>query len=93
VDTPPADGATPSRKTSEMPGVATIAREDRGHRFRNILTGDESWFTLQYQHSAKWSVSREELPETARQQIGTENFWLTVIFGVEGLHVADLITS
>jgi hypothetical protein len=34
---------------------------------RNILTGDESWFMLNYHHAVKWSLSREEVPEKVRQ--------------------------
>jgi hypothetical protein len=31
-------------------------------KFHNIPTGDESWFTLEHQHSAKWSVFVEDVP-------------------------------
>jgi histone-lysine N-methyltransferase SETMAR len=60
-------------------------------RFRNILTGDESWFTLEYQHFAKLSVSREDGPSRVRYDIGTEKFMLTVIWGVDGFHFVDLM--
>jgi hypothetical protein len=40
-------------------------------KFRNILTGDESCFMLEHQHAMKWSLSREDLSERVRQQIGT----------------------
>jgi hypothetical protein len=30
------------------------------NKFRNILTGDESWFMLWHQHAVKWSFSRED---------------------------------
>jgi histone-lysine N-methyltransferase SETMAR len=61
-------------------------------QFRTIVTGGESWLTPEYQHSEKWSVHREEAPERARQQIGTKKFILTVILGVGGFHVVELIT-
>jgi hypothetical protein len=41
-------------------------------KFRNILTGNESWFTLEYQHFAKWSVFREDVRSRVRQDIGTK---------------------
>jgi hypothetical protein len=63
------------------------------NKFRTIVTGDESWLTLEYQHSAKWSVHCEEAPERARQQIGTKKFMLTAIWGVGDFHVVDLMTS
>jgi histone-lysine N-methyltransferase SETMAR len=61
--------------------------------FHNIVTGDESWFTLELQQSAKWSTSREDVRQRARQQIGTTKSMLTVIWGVDGFHVVDLMSS
>jgi hypothetical protein len=56
------------------------------------VTGDESQFTLELQESAKWSTSREDVPQRVKQ-IGTRKFMLTVIWGVDGFHVVDLMTS
>jgi hypothetical protein len=61
--------------------------------FANIVTGDESWFTLELQQSAKWSTSREDVPQRVRQQVGTRKVTLTVPWGVGGFHVVDLMTS
>jgi hypothetical protein len=36
------------------------------NKFRNILTGDESWFMLEYQHAVKWSLSLEDVSERVR---------------------------
>jgi hypothetical protein len=62
------------------------------NKFRNILTGDESWVMLEYQHAVKWNLSREDVSERARQQISTK-IMLTVILKVDGFHVVDLMTS
>jgi hypothetical protein len=43
------------------------------NKFRNILTGDESWFMLEYQRAVKWSLSREYASKRGRQQISTKN--------------------
>jgi hypothetical protein len=51
------------------------------NKFRNILAGDEIWFMLEYQHAMKWSLSREEISERVREQIGTKQFMFTVIWG------------
>jgi hypothetical protein len=61
--------------------------------FRNIVTGDESWFTVELQQSPKWNTSREEVPQRVRQQIGTREFMLMAIWGVDGFHVVDLMIS
>jgi hypothetical protein len=48
---------------------------------------------LEYQHAVKWSLSREGVSKRVREQISTKNFMLTVIWGGDGFHVADLMTS
>jgi hypothetical protein len=35
--------------------------------FQNYVTGDENWFTLELQQSAKCSTSREDVPQRVRQ--------------------------
>jgi hypothetical protein len=42
-----------------------LKRMQRGH-FRDIMTGDESWSYLDYQHSAQWSVSRDNVPKMSK---------------------------
>jgi hypothetical protein len=69
LDTQSVDGTTLRQQDSEMSGVAAIAKKNGG----NILTGDASWFMLEYQHAVKWSLSRENVSERVRQQIGTKN--------------------
>jgi hypothetical protein len=61
--------------------------------FREIVAGDESCFTLELSQWAKWSTSREDVPQRVRQQLGRRKFMLTVIWGVDGFHVVDLMTS
>jgi hypothetical protein len=54
------------------------------------VTNDKSWFVLEYQHSAKWSVVRDEVPRRVTQTIGTRKVTLTVIWGIDGFHVVDM---
>jgi hypothetical protein len=63
------------------------------NNFSIIVTGDESWFTFDYPHSAKWTIHREEAPERARQQIDTRQIMFIIILGVGGFPVIDLMTS
>jgi hypothetical protein len=62
-------------------------------KFQRFVTGDESWFTLEFHHSTKWSASRDDVPQTANQQIGTQKFMLTVIRGIDEFHVVSLVTE
>jgi hypothetical protein len=48
--------------------------------FRIVLTGNKSWFMLEYQHAVKWSLSREDVSEKVRQQIGTKKL-CSLLFG------------
>jgi hypothetical protein len=78
------------QKCHELPPLPE--RMER-NQIRTILTGDESWFMLGYQHAVKWSLSREYVSERVRQQIGTQKSMLTVIWGIDGFRVVDLMTS
>jgi histone-lysine N-methyltransferase SETMAR len=69
-----------------------LERMDRCN-FRKIVTGDESWFNFELKQSAKWSTSREDVPQRIRQQIGMRQFMLRVIWGMDGFHVVDLMIS
>jgi hypothetical protein len=47
--------------------------------FHHIITGDESWFYLEYQHASQWSVSRDEVPQRVDLTIGTAKFMLMAV--------------
>jgi hypothetical protein len=61
--------------------------------FRYIITGDESWFYLEYQNASQWSVSRDEVPQKVDPAIGTAKFIFTAIWDVNGFHLLDLMPS
>jgi hypothetical protein len=63
------------------------------NNYCNLVTGDERWFALEFQHSAKWSVSRDDVSQKVRQQIDVMKFMLTVMWGVDGFHLMDLMTT
>jgi hypothetical protein len=49
---------------------------------------------LEFHYSAKWSVPRNDVLQTVKQQqIGIQTFMLTVIWGIAGFHVVDLMTD
>jgi histone-lysine N-methyltransferase SETMAR len=61
--------------------------------FHNFVTGDESWFYLEYNYPSQWSLSRDEVPQNVKPDIGTVNFMLTVIWGINGFHIIDLMPA
>jgi hypothetical protein len=62
-----------------------ILEADEKNKFQRFVTGDESWFTLEFHHSTKWSASRDDIPQKVKQQIGTQKLILTVFWGIDGL--------
>jgi hypothetical protein len=67
ANTPPFGTTIENDESSEMPGANIVLRT-----IENIVTGDESWFARELQHSTKWSISPEDAAEKARQQINTK---------------------
>jgi hypothetical protein len=61
------------------------------NKFRRFVSRNESWFTLEFHHSTKWSVSRDDVPQKVKQQIEAQKFMLTVIWGIDGFHVVGLM--
>jgi hypothetical protein len=58
-----------------------------------MITGDESWFCFESQHTSQWSASRDEVPQRVDAAIGTAQFMLMAIWGVNGFHLLDLMPS
>jgi uncharacterized membrane protein len=58
-----------------------------------LVTGDESWFMLEYEHEAQWAVSREKVASRVRPNFQTSKFIFTIIWGTAGFHVTNLMTS
>jgi hypothetical protein len=50
-------------------------------------------FYLEYQHPSQYSVFRDAVPQTVDPAIGTAKFTLTAIYGVNGFHLLDLMSS
>jgi histone-lysine N-methyltransferase SETMAR len=70
-----------------------ILKAHEKNDFQRFVTGDESWFILKFHHSTKWGVSQDDAPQKVKQQIETQKFMLTVICGIDGFHVVDLMTE
>jgi chemotaxis methyl-accepting protein methylase len=51
-----------------------LLERTEANKFCNILTGNESWFMFNYEHAVKWILSREDVSERVRQQVGTKNY-------------------
>jgi hypothetical protein len=72
-------GQLRAERIKKCHGLLPLLERMEASNFRNSVMGDESWFTLELQQSAKWSTSREDVPQRVRQLMGTRKFMLTVI--------------
>jgi hypothetical protein len=61
--------------------------------FHDLVTGDESWFMLEYEHEAQWAVSREKVAPRVRPNFQSPKFMFTIIWGIADFHVTNLMTS
>jgi hypothetical protein len=73
--------------------LLSILKAHGKNEFPRFVTGDESWFALEFHHSTKRSVSQDDVPQRVKQQIGTQKFMLAIIWGIDGFHVVDLRTE
>jgi hypothetical protein len=73
--------------------LSLILKAHENNKFQRFVTGDESSFPLEFHHSTKWSVSRDDVLQKIKQQIETQKSMLTVIWEIDGFHVADLMTE
>jgi len=57
--------------------------------YRNIITGDQSWFIYNYAPEGAWVLEDEENPIFERSQLLIEKMMITVIWGVWGVYIVD----
>jgi hypothetical protein len=73
--------------------LLSILKAHEKNKNQRFVTGSENWFTLKFYYSTKWRVSRGDVPQKVKQQIGTQKFMLTVLWGIDGFRVVDLMTE
>lgn len=73
--------------------LLNILSQSKEINFINILTGDESWFYIKYNPKGAWIISGESPPCFENKGFQIVKFMLTVIWGVNGFHVIDLMNS
>lgn len=63
--------------------------ENRGWNY--FVTGDESWFYLNYEYEQKWVQSGEEPPTRVKRMISDEKVMITVFWNPNGFQVIDAL--
>jgi histone-lysine N-methyltransferase SETMAR len=71
--------------------LAEALRADEKNQFRNIMTGDESWFYYQYESDAMYAHSRNEVIPRVSKAIDSKKCMVTIFFtGERLLNLAQL---
>jgi hypothetical protein len=47
--------------------------------FHDLVTADESWFMLGYEHEVQWAVSREKVASRVRPNFQSLKFMVAII--------------
>jgi transposase len=81
------------RRVSTCEELLPLLETQEQRQFRDLVTGDESWFTLEYEHQTQWQISRQEIGPKVRQGFQTKKFMLTVLWGNTGLPGMNLMPS
>jgi hypothetical protein len=81
------------RRVEECRQLLRTLEAAQREKFRPLVTGDESYFHLEYSHATKWCVCPNDAPPRVRTAIAYRKFIPTVIWGVTGFYVVDLVTT
>jgi hypothetical protein len=61
--------------------------------FHDLITGDECWFMLQYDHEAQWAMSRRKVSSKVQPNFQTPKSMFPIVWGVADFDVTNLTTS
>lgn len=71
--------------------LKNLLEKCKHNSYRNLLTGDQSWFTLSYSANGMWLESDEYPTKYVKDSIGSEKIMLTVIWNPFGFHIIDFL--
>jgi hypothetical protein len=63
-----------------------VLRREQQNNFDHVITGDESWFFIDYPNESVWAGSRDEVPIRIKQTIDTEMCLISVLWSANGIH-------
>ena len=61
------------------------------YSFRNIVTGDQSWFCIRQDVSGAWIADDEEPPICESDKFSSIKIMITVIWNIQGFHIIDFL--
>jgi hypothetical protein len=63
-----------------------VLRENQKIGFANVMTVDESWFSIEYAHQLVSILCTDEIPGKIKQKIDTEKCLISVLLSVNWIH-------
>ena len=66
-----------------------VLKKSKHNSYRNIITGDQSWFIYSYPPDGAWVLQGDEAPFFSDDHICIEKMMITVIWGVWGTYIVD----
>jgi DNA-binding transcriptional ArsR family regulator len=81
------------KRVSVCKEMLSILEAQNKRGFHDLVTDDESWFMLEYEHEAQWAVSREKVAPRVKPIFQSPKFMFTIIWGTVGFYMTNLMTS
>ena len=66
-----------------------VLEKSKHNGYRDIITGDQSWFIYNYSPTGAWVLQDDEAPVYSNDHICIEKMMITVIWGVWGVYIVD----
>ena len=79
------------KRVEQCKALADILRKCSNEDWRNIITGDQSWFSYGYGVDGAWLAPDEEAPIMDGSKIQIKKIMITVIWGVHGIYLVDIL--
>jgi hypothetical protein len=80
-------------RVKECRKLLTALEAAQRQNFQTLVTGDMSYFRLEYSHAMKWYVCPNDAPPRVRTTIACRKFMLTIKQGVTCFYMVDLMTT
>ena len=79
------------KRVHDSQALYEVLIQCQSRQFRNILTGDQSWFSFTYGMKGAWVMPEDDNPEFDGSKISSNKIMVTVIWGVNGIYLVDFL--
>ena len=66
-----------------------VLEKSKRNSYRDIITGDQSWFLYKYPPDGAWVLEDDEPPVFDNSRICIQKMMITIIWGVHGTYILD----